>query len=195
MGEILVYGLRDPRTDEYRYIGKSMSGLNRPKAHFTYSHNDSVNIWVLELREQGLCPVIDVLEECLEEELVSKEKFWINFYESTGCKLFNITKYRGWQNEKLAEELNKEKKKLQEELDGIRKESIEISSIGGFIKNRRKELNITQENLAEIAGISENSLYKIERNKSNPTFATLVAILDILGFELKPVFKLKKSDK
>jgi len=44
MGEILIYGLRDPRTDEYRYIGKSTSGLNRPKSHFTYSHNSSVNI-------------------------------------------------------------------------------------------------------------------------------------------------------
>lgn len=191
MGEILIYGLRDPRTDEYRYIGKSTSGLNRPKSHFTYSHNSSVNIQISELREEGLSPVIDVLEECSEKELRSKEKFWINFYESSGCKLFNITKYRGWQNEKLAQELDIEKKKLQEELNGIKKELLEISSIGGFIKNRRKQSNISQEDLADIAGVSIKTLANIERNKGNPSFQSIINILDVLGFDLKPISKLK----
>jgi len=131
------------------------------------------------------------LEECSEKELRSKEKFWINFYESSGCKLFNITKYRGWQNEKLAQELDIEKKKLQEELNGIKKELLEISSIGGFIKNRRKQSNISQEDLADIAGVSIKTLANIERNKGNPSFQSIINILDVLGFDLKPISKLK----
>ena len=57
--------------------------------------------------------------------------------------------------------------------------------VGETIKNRRKELNIIQPHLAELAGISVNTLYKIERGQNNPTFDVLVKILEVLGLELK----------
>lgn len=57
-------------------------------------------------------------------------------------------------------------------------------SIGEQIRLRRKELMITQPDLADIAGISINTLYKIERGQANPTIEVLGKILDVLGLEI-----------
>ena len=46
-------------------------------------------------------------------------------------------------------------------------------------------MGINQSDLAEIAGISINTLYKIERGQTNATFEVLEKILDVLGMELK----------
>lgn len=56
---------------------------------------------------------------------------------------------------------------------------------GNQIKERRKTLKITQPDLAEMAGISINTLYKIERGQANPTFDVLNKITDILGLDIK----------
>lgn len=58
------------------------------------------------------------------------------------------------------------------------------STIGEQIRLRRKELKITQPDLAAIADISVNTLYKIERGQANPTIEVLGKILDVLGLEI-----------
>lgn len=57
--------------------------------------------------------------------------------------------------------------------------------IGKQIKKRRKVLRITQPDLAEMAGISINTLYKIERGQANPTIQIVNKITEILGMEIK----------
>jgi y4mF family transcriptional regulator len=57
--------------------------------------------------------------------------------------------------------------------------------IGKFIRARRKSLRITQPDLAELAGISVNSLYKLERGESNPTVDLIEKIITVLGLEMK----------
>ena len=67
--------------------------------------------------------------------------------------------------------------------------------IGKSIKERRKTLRVTQAQLAEIAGISVNTLYKIERGQANPTLDTLTKIADTLGMEVcLQVKNLQKTD-
>lgn len=56
--------------------------------------------------------------------------------------------------------------------------------IGKSIKERRKTLRVTQPELAKLANISVNTLYKIEREKANPTLETLTKIADVLGMEV-----------
>jgi transcriptional regulator with XRE-family HTH domain len=56
--------------------------------------------------------------------------------------------------------------------------------IGKSIKERRKTLRVTQDQLADLAGISVNTLYKIEREQANPTLDTLTKIADTLGMEV-----------
>ena len=60
-----------------------------------------------------------------------------------------------------------------------------VKDVGNAILNRRNELKITQPHLAELAGISVNSLYKIERGQSNATLELIEKIIDVLGLELK----------
>ena len=58
-------------------------------------------------------------------------------------------------------------------------------SIGFAIKARRKALKIRQPDLAELAKISINTLYKLERGQGNPTLDVLEKIAAVLGMELK----------
>lgn len=60
-----------------------------------------------------------------------------------------------------------------------------VEEIGQAIKNRRKELNITQPHLAELAQLSVNTLYKLERGQGNPSLDILIKLTDVLGMELK----------
>ena len=58
------------------------------------------------------------------------------------------------------------------------------TSIGKSIKARRKALKVTQLQLAKLAEVSVNTLYKIERGQANPTLETLDGIADVLGLEV-----------
>lgn len=59
-----------------------------------------------------------------------------------------------------------------------------VRHFGQTIKNRRKELNITQPHLAELAQISTNTLYKLERGQGNPSLDVLNKLAEVLGMEL-----------
>jgi transcriptional regulator with XRE-family HTH domain len=60
-----------------------------------------------------------------------------------------------------------------------------VTGIGASIKSRRKELGITQPHLAELAKVSTNTLYKLERGQGNPSLDILSKLADVLGMELK----------
>lgn len=60
-----------------------------------------------------------------------------------------------------------------------------VKQLGEAIKNRRKELNITQPHLAELAKVSTNTLYKLERGQGNPSLDILNKLSEVLGMELK----------
>lgn len=59
-----------------------------------------------------------------------------------------------------------------------------VKALGETIKNRRKELRITQPHLAELANVSTNTLYKIERGQGNPSLDVLSKLAEVLGMEL-----------
>ena len=56
--------------------------------------------------------------------------------------------------------------------------------VGLHIKERRKTLKVSQGDLSEMAGVSKNTMYKIEKGLANPTLGTLSKIADILGMEV-----------
>ncbi len=58
----------------------------------------------------------------------------------------------------------------------------EISSLGKLIAARRKELNISQADLAEMSGVSLRTVNGIESGRANPSVKVLFAILQVLGF-------------
>ena len=59
-----------------------------------------------------------------------------------------------------------------------------LIEIGSAIRSRRKELSITQPHLAELASVSTNTLYKLERGQGNPSLDILTKLAEVLGMEL-----------
>lgn len=53
------------------------------------------------------------------------------------------------------------------------------------IKKRRNTLKITEPSLADLAKISVNTLYKIERVTTNPTIEVLEKLCNVLGLQFK----------
>lgn len=66
-----------------------------------------------------------------------------------------------------------------------------VNKLGQAIKNRRKELKITQPHLADLAQISVNTLYKLEKGQGNPSMDVLNKLAEVLGMELS--FEVKKK--
>lgn len=59
------------------------------------------------------------------------------------------------------------------------------------IKNRRKTLAISQQDLAEMAGLGLATIKDIERGKGNPSMATVSKIMEVLGMEIE--FKVRQT--
>ncbi len=62
-------------------------------------------------------------------------------------------------------------------------------SLGINIKNRRKKLGLTQEQLAEKIGMSLNFVGKIEVAFSKPSLDTLIIIADALNTSVSDLTK------
>lgn len=57
-------------------------------------------------------------------------------------------------------------------------------SIGQQVKNRRSEFNLTQEQLADLAGVAVRTVHEIEHDKASLRLDSLVPVLEALGLEL-----------
>jgi len=145
----LIYGLRDPRNDVYYYIGKTTVGYERPLKHLTKSHSETVNKWVKQLEQLGLIPYIDVIEkDILLEELVEKEKYWIEYYYELNPELFNV--------QLLPDSINKIR--TQDDDDKFNYLIKVILDLGNILKTERVSRQFTQDDLAEKAGVSRSTI-------------------------------------
>lgn len=66
---------------------------------------------------------------------------------------------------------------------------VNMKTLGIQIKVRRLALKIRQQELADLAGVSINTVVSIERGTGNPRIDTLLSICDVLGLQL--ITKLK----
>lgn len=128
VSKFLIYALVDPRTKEWRYIGKSSSGLTRAQAHrwpsiLKRTAKTHCTCWVKSLMSQGLEYEIVVLEEFENaEKLNEAETEWIAEARRLGVPLTNHTDGgEGVSGYKATEET---KRKLSKSLKG-RTHSIE----------------------------------------------------------------------
>ncbi|MCR9012125.1 helix-turn-helix domain-containing protein [Gabonibacter chumensis] len=58
-----------------------------------------------------------------------------------------------------------------------------------ILRERRTLLKVTQQDLADITGISPRTIVSIEQGKGNPSFATLQKVAAALGLEITAVIK------
>jgi y4mF family transcriptional regulator len=56
-----------------------------------------------------------------------------------------------------------------------------------FVKERRKEVNLTQKEFAERAGVALTVVRKIEQGKTNLNMNKVNLVLQMFGHELAPV--------
>lgn len=64
--------------------------------------------------------------------------------------------------------------------------------MGGLIRERRIILGLTQQELADYAGMSLRMLVALENDKANPSLKILEALASVLGMEV--TLKLKEID-
>ena len=64
-----------------------------------------------------------------------------------------------------------------------------MMNIDAQIQNRRSLLRITQEDLAEISGVSLRTIKTIEKGQGNPTVKVLEKLLGVMGLRLNVVEK------
>ena len=94
-GTLLIYGLIDPCTRLIRYVGKSCTGMRRPKKHRLLapkSVGPYCENWIRSLLANGLDYEIVVLDTALAKpELSVMERFWIAYGRACGWPLTNLT--------------------------------------------------------------------------------------------------------
>lgn len=62
-----------------------------------------------------------------------------------------------------------------------------MNALSDFVKGRRKQLGLTQEEFADKAGVALTVIRKIEQGKENLSFAKANQVLALFGHELGPV--------
>ncbi len=62
-----------------------------------------------------------------------------------------------------------------------------MNKLAEFVKERRKEVNLTQQEFAERAGVALTVVRKIEQGKTNLNMEKVNLVLNMFGHELAPV--------
>lgn len=95
MATSTIYALVDPRTDEIRYVGKSINPQSRCLEHLKQAkkHTRSRKLaWIRSLLKIGLCYQIQVLEDDVpKSEWIAREQHWIKTVREQGHRLTNLT--------------------------------------------------------------------------------------------------------
>ena len=73
------------------------------------------------------------------------------------------------------------------------KYNIMSMSVQEVMKERRKKLGITQQDLAEMAEVGISTIKQIESGKGNPSLGTVEKIMEVLGMEIK--FEVRRTVK
>jgi hypothetical protein len=170
--ENIIYGLYCPKINKPVYVGKSTKGLDRPFEHIVdKSHNLKVKEWVSSLKEEGLSPILVVLEHCdLDSELNDKEKYWITKKLSQGNIMFNLASVTpAYFKVREYDQIN----------------SDILKNVAMFARAKRKLLGLTQVEFAQKSGLGLRFIREIETcKKNNFSIKHIEYLLNFLGGKL-----------
>lgn len=101
---IYVYWRIDENNFKHAYVGQALHLLDRLISHmFGYKMYIDTSLRAHKLYDEEKNPYgyhIDILEECSEEDLNERERYWIKYYADSGYQLKNKT--LGGQDDKKA---------------------------------------------------------------------------------------------
>lgn len=176
----MIYGLRDPRNDVYRYIGKTTIGKNRPLMHLTRSHNKDVNMWVSELHSLGTEPYVDIIEANIDlNDLSKRERYYITYYSdlyggllNCGTNLFNS----------LTAPTNLS-------LEEIKSTCRTLANIGDVYKLFKISTGFNGDIIASALGISRPTLSKLKKYSSTSNIESYAKMVFFTSIGIEGVFK------
>lgn len=95
-----IYALRDPNTNEIRYIGKATDKKARLYLHIKEGlyGSSTKDLWLNSLLRNFQLPIVEVIETPDKSELCDRGKYWIDYYSALGANLTNEKNNPGWQN-------------------------------------------------------------------------------------------------
>jgi hypothetical protein len=92
-----IYKLTDPRDESIRYVGRTSDIQARYYAHLAAKSQKEKDIWIRELHDLGLKPIMTVIEtvrysipaDAYTVSPSDRETFWIRWLIEQGQPLFN----------------------------------------------------------------------------------------------------------
>lgn len=84
-----IYLLLDPRTNAPKYIGKTNDISIRMYGHLSEKTLTKKNNWIKSLKNKGLKPTVEIIDEVPENEWQFWEMHYISLYKSWGFDLLN----------------------------------------------------------------------------------------------------------
>lgn len=91
--DVFIYALSDPRTNEIRYVGKTVNMRSRLHGHIYDDEKTHKSAWIKSLKAKGLKPTMEVLESFFDEAdslWQESERWWISYLRFIGCPLTNL---------------------------------------------------------------------------------------------------------
>lgn len=86
-----IYTLSDPRTQKIRYVGQTTNLDSRYKQHCDKIKGHPKDLWVKELKQENLLPIMTILEHVDKtQDLSYREKWWIAIGQAHGWELLNV---------------------------------------------------------------------------------------------------------
>lgn len=95
---VSIYTLSCPKTGNVRYVGASSNPTHRLSGHKSDAkrrNSAPVQKWISSLLDEGLIPIMDIVDSADSNTRDEREKYWIQRYKDGGCDLLNQTD-GGW---------------------------------------------------------------------------------------------------
>lgn len=176
----LIYGLRDPRNDVYKYIGKTTIGNGRPLQHLTHSHNSFVNEWINELSKLGQSPYVDIIEKDIPlEKLADKERYYITYYSDLYGELFNLNP--GNTIECINTPSILEFKQLDAAL-------LTLLNPGEVWKILKRSTGFSDDTIANMLNVARKTVYRLKDGCTTVMLDTVIRMIFFTKTDLKDLF-------
>jgi hypothetical protein len=87
-----IYTLSDPRTNQVRYVGKTVNPKQRKHNHSNIARDKNTHKrnWINQLKKEGIKPVFEIIDE-VTEDWKFWERYWIQQFKIWGFSLTNTT--------------------------------------------------------------------------------------------------------
>jgi len=91
--KVYIYSLNDPDSLSVRYIGKTMNLKKRLSSHINEAKRCKgrryVLNWIKSLLDINKKPIINIIEECTQDNWEEKERYWVDHYRKIIPNLCN----------------------------------------------------------------------------------------------------------